>query len=132
MDVYAHVLPGMGEQVASAIETALGGRGLQRMMAKPQTTAPRPRGARDDGAVRSSNGHPGRHPQVAEGVEQQLEQHMVAKHGGGWRGSPESSGAGEHQALSPFVRRRDFLPPLDPELWGQRLADWIRLQGELP
>lgn len=23
MDVYAHVLPGMGEQVASAIETAL-------------------------------------------------------------------------------------------------------------
>ena len=26
MDVYAHVLPGMGEQVASAIENALGGR----------------------------------------------------------------------------------------------------------
>ena len=25
LDVYAHVLPGMGEQVASVIETALGG-----------------------------------------------------------------------------------------------------------
>ena len=26
-DVYMHLLPGMGEQVASAIETALGGEG---------------------------------------------------------------------------------------------------------